>query len=827
MIRQALLLSALLASPALSAVRPTNLQSSVLPIRSRVVMRPDGMDVWSGRRLTRVTALAVGAIRVRIGLEGQLGEDASWAVLPEARQATAPVTPLTWGFAGAGLVVTVDPATGGLTVADTAGHVLLKDIDAPARRTATGGGAGFQLAKAMPANWRYFGLGDKTGPLDRRGGSFVTWNSDSPFQETTDPLYKSIPFVIPVGPDGTAAGLFLDNSWRGFFDFGKGQSDTLRFGADGGPIDYYVLAGPTVKDVVQRYARLTGPSPLPPLWALGFQQSRWSYMSADEVRGIAQHYRQDHIPLDALWLDIDYQDRNRPFTVNTKTFPDMAGLVSDLKQQGIRTVAITDLHIAFAPNQGYAPYDTGFVGDHFVKKADGVLYVGPVWPGPAVFPDFTRASTRDWWGGLYKDFVADGIAGFWNDMNEPAVFNTPSKTMPLSNLHRIEEPGFATRTATHAEIHNIFGMENSRATHDGLLKLRPDERPYVLTRASFAGGQRYAATWTGDNSSTWNQLRMTVPMLLNLGMSGFAWSGADVGGFLGTPSADLLTRWIEIGAFQPIFRDHSAKDTAYQEPWVHGPVHEAIRRRFIEERYRLMPYFYAVADETARTGLPMMRPVFMDYPDALDTDCPSDMVFTVGGKLLVAPPPQPESPGWYDVCLPKGGWFDYWTGKPATPRMRGTRQVVQEKPALDQLPVYVRAGTILPRQPLVQSTMETPIGALELAVYPGDGCAGTLYADDGHSLGYQRGAYLRQTVRCSVTPTGLELRFDKRDGSYKPWWHDIDVVIHGWNGPAPTATLDDKPVPATADATAATLTVRIPDRRDVSLLRLVRTASDH
>jgi alpha-glucosidase len=818
MLRQTLLLASLLASPALAAVQPGTFRLSQA---SRVVKRPDGMDVWSGRRLMRVTALAAGAVRVRIALEGQLPEDASWSVLPDARQATATVTPLTNGFAAVGLLATINPKTGGLTVADAAGHVLVQDAGAPATRTGVGGGAGFALAKAMPANWRYYGLGDKTGPLDRRGGSFTTWNTDAGPQEGVDPIYKSIPFVISVGPDGAAAGLFLDNSWRGFFDFGKSHRNLLRFGADGGPIDYYVLAGPTVKDVVQRYAKLTGPSPLPPQWALGFQQSRWSYMSAAEVRSIAQRYRDDRIPLDVLWLDIDYQDRNRPFTVNTKTFPDMAGLVSDLKQQGIRTVAITDLHVAFAPHQGYVPYDSGFAGDHFIKKADGTLYVGPVWPGPAVFPDFTRASTRDWWGGLYKDFVADGIAGFWNDMNEPSVFNA-EKTMPVSNLHRIEEPGFAPRVASHAEIHNILGMENSRATHDGLLKLSPDERPFVLTRASFAGGQRYAATWTGDNASSWSQLRMTVPMLLNLGMSGFAWSGADVGGFNGTPSADLLTRWIEIGAFQPLFRDHSAKDTAYQEPWVHGPAHEAIRRRYIEERYRLMPTLYAVADETAHTGLPMMRPVFMDYPDALDADCPSDMVFTVGGKLLVAPPPLPESPGWYDVCLPRGGWYDYWTGKLAVTRARGTRQVVQEKPALDHLPVYVRAGAILPRQPLVQSTMETPVGALELAVYPGGDCVGTLYADDGHSFGYQRGAYLRQTIRCTSTPAGLELRFDKRDGAYKPWWHDIDVVIHGWSGPAPKASLDDKPVTSTVDLNAAALTVRIPDQRGGSILRITR-----
>lgn len=823
MIRRALLVSTLLASSAL-ALSPSPASAAVVaPAPAlHVTMRPDGMDVRTGQQLMRVTALAAGALRVRIGLDGTLGEDASWAVPEAVRHATTSVKPLLNGFSTPDLTATVD-AAGRLTVRDASGHILSQDAEPVEKRH-----NGFALAKAMPQNDRYFGLGDKTGPLDRRGMAYTMWNTDAGFQETTDPIYKSIPYYIQVAPDGRASGLFLDNTWRGFFDFGKTERDTLRFGAEGGPIDYYVIAGSTVKDVVERYAKLTGPSPLPPLWMLGFQQSRYSYMSADEVRGIAARYRKDQIPLDAIYLDIDYQDRNRPFTTNPKTFPDMAGLVRDMKAEDVRIVAITDLHIAAAPGQGYAPFDTGMAGDHFVKAANGRVYVGKVWPGPAVFPDFTRAKTRDWWGGLYKSFADDGIAGFWNDMNEPAVFTYPSKTMPLDNIHRIEEPGFQTRTATHAEIHNIFGMENSRATYEGLLKLRPDERPFVLTRASYAGGQRYAATWTGDNMASWNHLRMTVPMLLNLGMSGFAWSGADVTGFGGAPSADLSTRWVEIAAFQPIFRDHSAVGTPHRELWVDGPQHEAIRKRFVEARYRLMPYLYAVADETARTGLPMMRPVFMTYPDALDSGCDDGTTFLVGDKIMVAPAPFPESTGTYDICLPKGGWYDYWTGKPAQtvarPGSQGVRamQVARETPRLDHLPVFVRAGSIIPRQPLVQSTMETPKGALELAVYPGDDCVGLLYADDGRSLDYRRGAYLRQTIRCTVTPTGLAIEFGAREGHYQPWWQGLDIVVHGWTGSAPKAVLGGNAVAVVADAGAGTVSIHIPDQASVATLRLDR-----
>src|SRR5438270_7562530 len=471
-------------------------------------------------------------------------------------------------------------------------------------------------------------MGDKTGVLDRRGYTLTNWNSDTfGYTPSTDPIYKSIPFFIATGGPGGSFGIFLDNSWRSTFDFGHREDGTLSFGAVAGPIDYYLITGPTVAEVVRRYTDLTGKPPLAPLWSLGYQQSRWSYMSDAEVRTIAARYRQERFPLDVIWLDIDYQDKNRPFTVNRSTFPDMRKLVADVGGQGIRLVPITDLHVAYLPNQGYAPFDSGIAGNNFVHKADGSLYVAPVWPGPSVFPDFTRASTRAWWGGLYKAFLDDGFAGFWNDMNEPAVFDTPTKTMPLDNLHRIESDDFAARSATHAEIHNVYGMQNTRGTFEGMERLRPGVRPFVMTRASYAGGQRYAVTWTGDNSSTWDHLRLCVEQLQNLGLSGFTYSGCDVGGFVGGASPELLTRWYEVAAFTPVFRNHSAHDAPRAEPWVDGPEHLAVRRRFIEGRYRLMPYLCALAELNSRAGGPIMRPVLYDYPDALESDCGKGLTF--------------------------------------------------------------------------------------------------------------------------------------------------------------------------------------------------------
>ncbi|HVU29916.1 MAG TPA: TIM-barrel domain-containing protein, partial [Sphingomicrobium sp.] len=634
---------------------------------------------------------------------------------------------------------------------------------------------------------RIYGLGDKTGNFDRRGESFVDWNTDAwGFQRDTDPIYKSIPFYIATGADGGAYGLFLDNSWRSWFDFGHRNAARIEIGSVGGPIDYYIVTGPGVRDVVRGYTDLTGKAPLPPLWSLGFQQSRYSYMSAEEVRTIASRLRKDRIPADVIWLDIDFQDRHRPFTTDRKTYPDLKKLASDVGAKGFKLVAITDLHIAYAPNQGYAPYDSGAAGGHFLRNPDGSLYVAPVWPGPSVFPDFTRASTRSWWGSLYKELVADGIAGFWNDMNEPAIFDTPTKTMPLGTVHRIESDDFAPRNASHSEIHNVYGMENSRATHDGVLALRPGLRPFVMTRATYAGGQNYAVTWTGDNSSTWDHLKLAVQQMLSLGLSGFSWSGADIPGFIGGASPELATRWFEIGAFTPVFRAHAANDAPRAEPWVDGPQQLAIRRRFIEERYRLLPYLYAVAEESSRTGDPVMRPTFYDYPAMQKAPCDQSMAFTLGEDLLVAASPHPEQPRSYDICLPAKGWYDYWTGAMVD------KEKVSETPKLERLPVFVRPGAIIPKQPLVQSTAEVPKGPLQLDVYPGDDCRGEIYLDDGVRM---KGASLRQEITCTMRPDGVALHFGAREGSYSPWWSSILVRVHGVH--PFTRTILDQPRAAT------------------------------
>jgi alpha-glucosidase len=777
-------------------------------LSQQITPAPSGLTASADGVTLQVTAIRDDILRVQMWRGDAVPEDASWAVLSQARTSRVSVTAEVRGFTTKALRVSVDDHLL-LTVADLQGNILQRDA-APVFWE----GTRFSVSKERSFSDHFFGLGDKPGPLDRAGQSFTMWNTDAfGWQESTDPIYKTIPFFLDVNR-GRTLGVFLDNTWRTNFDFGHADVTRYTFGALNGVIDYYLMYGPEPKQVVTEWAWLTGPTPLPPLWALGFQQSRYSYFPETQLREIASRLRRDHIPADVLWLDIDFQHENWPFTVNEKAFPHFSGMVKDLADEHFKLVVITDLHIAKQPNMGYAPYDSGIAGDHFVKNPDGSIYVGKVWPGPAVFPDFTQAQTRQWWGSLYKDFVKDGVAGFWNDMNEPAVFDTPGKTMPDDVQHRIDEPGFRKRTAPHLEIHNIFGMQNSRGTYEGELALRPNDRPFVMTRASYAGGQRYSTTWTGDNSSTWNHLRMTVPQLVNLGLSGFSLAGADVGGFAGSPPPDLLTKWIEIAAFQPIDRDHSAKGTRMHEVWVDGPEQENIRRRFIEERYRLMPYLYTTAEETSHDGLPIDRPLFLEFPDATDDGNPYDLItggseFLFGSRILVAPNPSPEEIAPYTVHLPPGTWYDYWTGKQLTrSKLAGALdleqrdKVIAQKPlmvtpTLEQLPVYVRGGSILPIAPLTQSTTELPKGPLTLRVFPNgsESCAGEVYTDDGHSFDFRQGEFARIRFTCFVAADGsLHVAIAKQEGHWKPWWHGYRVEVVSWTPKAKRASVNGKNV---------------------------------
>ncbi len=738
-----------------------------------------GVELRDGTVRVRVTALSPRVLRVRYAPQGEFPPEHSFAVLPDAFP-EAPAVRIRQDaqsvFVDAGSVtarIGLSPIS--ITFLDARGQVVSQDLPG---QGAVFEGPGFRVRKSMPEDEHYFALGDKAGPLDHRGQAFTMWNTDAfGWQESTDPLYKSIPFLLALRR-GAAYGVFLDNTYRTWFDLGKTSRDSYSFGADGGELDYYFFYGPRPKRVLEDFTALVGRTPLPPLFSLGYQQCRYSYYPEARVRALAGEFRKRRIPADVIYLDIDYQQDNRPFTVDRERFPHFAGMVQDLAREGFKIVAITDLHLARLP--GYKPFDEGARAGYFVKNPDGTVYVGKVWPGESVFPDFTRAEVRAWWGGLYREFVKAGIRGFWNDMNEPAIFERADKTMPLGTVHDVDG-----RKTDHREIHNAFGMENARATYEGLLRLVPGSRPFVLTRAAYAGAQRYAASWTGDNSSTWNHMRLSTPQLINLGLSGYAFVGDDIGGFNGSPTPELLTRWMELGAFNPVYRNHAMKGSRDREPWVDGPEHEMIRRRYIEARYRLLPYIYTEMERTSRTGVPLMRPLFLDFPD--DPASTVDDEFLFGERLLVAPKAW-EFAAPYDVRLPAGDWYDYWTGR----KIPGGRSISVDPP-LDTLPVYVRAGTILPQQPVVQDTAERPRGPLELRVYPGPDCGGELYMDDGESFAYRKGKTLRVRFQCEAAADHLDITLSAPEGPYRPWFTDVAITAFG-TGPIAALDVDGRKV---------------------------------
>lgn len=567
-----------------------------------------------------------------------------------------------------------------------------------------------------------YGSGEVAGGLRRNGTRTVAWNTDAyGWARAELSLYQSHPWVLAVRRDGTAYGVLADTPERCLIDLNQG----LRFEAAGPEFPVIVIEGRTPQAVVRALAALTGTMNLPPRWALGYHQCRYSYTPDDRVREIAAGFRDRRIPCDVLWLDIDYMDGFRAFTVDTNAFPDLRGLDAELRTHGFRTVAIIDPGIK--QESGYHVFESGDANDVWVQTKGGAPYTGSVWPGGCVFPDFTMERARAWWGGLYGQFLGLGIDGIWNDMNEPAVFNVDGKTMPLTNVHRADpELG---GTGTHARFHNVYGMLMSRATWEGCLAARPRQRPFVLTRASHLGGQRWAATWTGDNTASWDHLDLSISMVLNLGLSGQALAGPDIGGFCGAGDGPLFARWMGVGALLPFARGHTGKGNIDKEPWSFGREVENTCRLALQRRYRLLPYLYTLAREAAETGLPIARPLF--FADPADTSLRAvDDAFLLGDDLLVVANVKPDRAAAALPPLPRGRW----------------REVsLVDGDLLDpDLPrLFLREGAALPLGPLVQWSDEKPLDEIELLVNPdADGRAtGVLYEDAGDDHLYRDGGY--------------------------------------------------------------------------------------
>ena len=625
---------------------------------------------------------------------------------------------------------------------------------APAATRFTGQTAALQLGLAEGE--ALFGLGEATGTFDRRGSIRDFWNIDvlghAPcIHPHLQQLYVSIPFAVSLR-DGRAAGLFWDNPSRQHWDLGLSAHDLWKLEAASGELDLYIFLGPMVPGILERYSELTGRMPLPPLWALGYQQCRYSYETRARVEEIAHEFRERQLPCDAIYLDIHHMDGYRVFTFG-KDFPRPAEMIAKLGRNGFKIIPIVDPGVKDDPN--FSVLKRGCAANAFVKSADGSTdALGEAWPGACRFPDFMNPAARAWWGREQQALQKVGVAGYWADMNEPANFARPDKTLAPDAFHQTDS-GFAS----HAEVHNLYGFQMARALREGSLANAPDERPFVVTRAGWAGIQRHAAVWTGDNSSHWDHLRDSMQMLLNLSLSGVPFCGADAGGFRGHATRELFTRWFQLAALTPFFRNHSDIGTVAQEPWAFGEETEHICRRYLNLRYRLLPYLYTLFAEARETGAPIIRPLFWHHQnDPAAASCGTQ--FLLGRNLLVAPILESGATA-RSVYLPSDVWCDFWTGEVH----KGGRHILVEAP-LDTLPIFIRAGTLIPMIESQQFVGEKVIDTVELHCWAGGRDELNWYEDDGHSQRFETGEFCRRTISAATYKRTLTLNFGAETGSY-------------------------------------------------------------
>lgn len=601
---------------------------------------------------------------------------------------------------------------------------------------------------------RFFGLGEKTGDFELTGRKFMMWNSDVPYGEDTDPIYSSIPFYLAITPD-VSYGVFADNPAKSMFYF---YNTNYVYRVNDTREDIYVFPGEPggneFKSIVEAYTELTGRPYMAPLWGFGFHQCRYSYTNQAQVLWVAEQFKKNDLPVDSIWFDIDFMDRHMAFTYDRAAFPDPVGMNKKLLAQGIRTVAIVDPGIKTDTN--YFSCREGLESDVFIRYKEK-YFTGQVWPGLCYFPDFTKASTQKWWENQYKRLLALGIEGYWNDMNEPSVFNAAGGTIPaLAVQDNHGAPG------SHMFIHNVYGHSMIQATYTALSNLNPNRRAFVLTRSAYAGSQRYAFIWTGDNSSNWKHIRLNVSMALNIGLSGMPYVGADIGGFCGSPAPELFVRWLQLGTFIPFMRDHSQIRSSMQEPYVFTAQLDIIRR-YMKLRYSLLPYLYTAVFRAHKTGTPIAEPLFLEFGRAtLDID----EEFLFGSSILVAPVLD-KSVTSLEVTLPGNGiWYDLWSGDKLA---SGTMNVPV---TLENIPVYIRGGSMLPTYGSgYHSTMEIQANAdIIWTVYPdADGrAAGTLYEDDGISMDYSRGKYALTEATCVITDDKVVIDFKVVEGQMRP-----------------------------------------------------------
>ena len=699
-------------------------------------------------------------IRVRMD-DGPLGEDFSYAVISEPRKTKGAINE-TEGeiiIRTDSLLARINKEPFAIAFYTPDGRLINKDEEG---LTTSWTGEEVTTYKSMQDGERFIGLGEKFGGLDRRGNGYTNWNTDAyGYRTNQDPLYSTIPFYIGIH-SGLNYGIFLDNTYQSDFNFGASNNRFSSFGARGGEMDYYFIYHTKLADIITSYTDLTGRMKIPPLWSLGYQQNRYSYYPDTEVLRIARTLREKKIPADGITLDIHYMDAYKLFTWDKDRFPNPKQLNEQLEEMGFKTTVIVDPGIKV--EEGYGAYERGKEADIFLKYPDGEYYTGQVWPGWTHFPDFTSEAGRQWWQQEVQKFEDDGVDGLWNDMNEIATWG---QTMPNNVLFNYDD-----HLASHKQGRNVYGLQMTRASYEGARKAMK-KRPFLLTRAGYAGLQRYTALWTGDNRSEDDHMLYGVRLLNSLGVSGVPFTGMDIGGFTGGASVQLYNRWMQLGAFIPYFRNHTGVNTKSAEPWTFGEEVLEIARNHVNLRYRLLPYLYSTFYEATQNGQPVMRTLAIDYThDEKVYDSQFENQFFTGEAIMVAPFESTTNFG--KVYFPKGEWYNLFTGEVE----RGKQEKIVEL-AYNKLPVYVKGGSIIPMQSLVQSTAEQPTDTLVVHVYQGEEANSFVYyEDDGESFDYENRGYFKRSIR--FDPKKKTIAFAAAEGDFQSKFNHLKLVLHGF-----------------------------------------------
>lgn len=734
-----------------------------------VVRNGHRLFLYCQEEALELSVLSPTIIRLRYASDGSFERDFSYAIrpnfLPEPTDIRVDDDPLELSVKTSEMVCSIDKENLKVNFYTAARvPILLDDVGFHWEPNRFLNGNYVYCSKRIQEGEYFFGLGDKPNDLNLRAKRLQNWNSDKyGFEKDTDPIYRDVPFYLGMH-HGIAYGIFFDNSFRKYFDFGFEDANVASFWADGGEMNYYFIFGPELIKVVEKYAWLTGTAELPPMWALGYHQSKWSYFPESKVREIAHEFRTRHIPCDAIHIDIDYMDGFRCFTWDKSRFPDPKKLITELKADGFHAVPIIDPGIKV--DKEYFVYREGLQHNYFCRRSEGELMKGDVWPGLCCFPDYTNPKVREWWGTLFKELVEQGIQGVWNDMNEPTVFG-------FVTFHDDVRHDYDGDNTSHRKAHNIYGMQMARASFEGMKKLLGGKRPFNLTRSGYSGVQRFSAVWTGDNVANWEHLWMANIQCQRFNISGVSFVGSDVGGFIGEPNGTLLARWIQLGIFHPLLRSHSSGDRGDKEPWVFGEKIEKIVRKYVELRYKLLPYLYTAFWQQYKNGTPIVRPLsFLDQSDS-ETHYRMDE-FGFGDHLLLCPITDPTSEGRW-MYVTKGGWYNYWDDT-----FYETNKEIWTEAPLDVLPLFVKAGAVLPMYPVQQYVGEKRIHHLYLHIYYINGyLESTLFEDEGEGYGYSEGKYNLLKFQVSGTPKNVNIRRVLEQAGYKPSYDSYEIHLHG------------------------------------------------